>query len=168
MVHPLMVTLAVLALPVITSFQMNISESLFAFILLALILAMSAPSTLYLVGTRFAHHDWFKHIIFLPFLVIAGIGIAVSNSIAVFEAFIGKESAFIRTPKRGDRQLKKYKIFNPGTAFMEILLGLYCTMSFSSYLIEGKFLIGPFLAIYAAGFLFIGLLTIAHATGIYR
>ena len=168
MVHPLMVTLAVLALPVITSFQMNISESLFAFILLALILAMSAPSTLYLVGTRFAHHDWFKHIIFLPFLVIAGIGIAVSNSIAVFEAFIGKESAFIRTPKRGDRQLKKYKIYNPGTAFMEILLGLYCTMSFSSYLIEGKFLIGPFLAIYAAGFLFIGLLTIAHATGIYR
>ena len=168
MVHPLMVTLAVLAFPVITSFQMNISESLFAFILLALILAMSAPSTLYLVGTRFAHHDWFKHIIFLPFLVIAGIGIAVSNSIAVFEAFIGKESAFIRTPKRGDRQLKKYKIFNPGTAFMEILLGLYCTMSFSSYLIEGKFLIGPFLAIYAAGFLFIGLLTIAHATGIYR
>jgi len=168
MVHPLMVTLAVLAFPVITSFQMNISESLFAFILLALILAMSAPSTLYLVGIRFAHHDWFKHIIFLPFLVIAGIGIAVSNSIAVFEAFIGKESAFIRTPKRGDRQLKKYKISNPGTAFMEILLGLYCTMSFSSYLIEGKFLIGPFLAIYAAGFLFIGLLTIAHATGIYR
>jgi len=168
MVHPLMVTLAVLAFPVITSFQMNISESLFAFILLALILAMSAPSTLYLVGTRFSHQDWFKHIIFLPFLVIAGIGIAVSNSIAVFEAFIGKESAFIRTPKRGDRQLKKYKIYNPGTAFMEILLGLYCTMSFSSYLIEGKFLIGPFLAIYAAGFLFIGLLTIAHATGIYR
>ncbi len=101
-------------------------------------------------------------------LVVMGVGLAVSNSRAVFEALIGRESGFVRTPKRGDKELKRYRVGLPWSALVEISVGLYCAYSLGVYLYEGMYLVGPFLALYAAGFLFIGLLTIAHHLGLDR
>ena len=70
------------------------------------------------------------------------------------------QSDFVRTPKKGDKVLKQYSVKLSWLAAIEIILGVYCTISFFFYLYGGKYLIGPFLAIYAAGFLFIGLLTL--------
>ncbi len=78
---------------------------------------------------------------------------------------MGRESAFVRTPKRGDREIKAYRIRLPWSGILEILLGIYCAASLGYYLAAGKYLVGPFLAAYAAGFLFIGMLTLAHASG---
>ncbi|MGH7995532.1 MAG: hypothetical protein ACREFX_04180, partial [Opitutaceae bacterium] len=40
--------------------------------------------------------------------------------------------------------------------WIEIVLGLYCAGSLVYYILAGGYLIGPFLALYAAGFLVIG------------
>jgi cellulose synthase/poly-beta-1,6-N-acetylglucosamine synthase-like glycosyltransferase len=165
MVHPLMLTLSVLALPVLISLELHLSQAAYIALGTVLIVAMMAPSSLYVVSQRAAYGDWLRRLIVLPALVIIGVGVAVSNSRAVLEALVGHESGFIRTPKRGDKNDKRYSIRLPYLAFIEILLGLYCTMSLSFYLIEGKYLVGPFLGVYAAGFLFIGLLTVAHGLG---
>jgi cellulose synthase/poly-beta-1,6-N-acetylglucosamine synthase-like glycosyltransferase len=43
--------------------------------------------------------------------------------------------------------------------------GLYCAASLGVYLVAGKYLVGPFLCIYAAGFLLVGLLSVAYSAG---
>lgn len=166
MVHPLMLCLALMALPALMTVRYHLGTVLFGVLALLLIISMMAPSSLYLVSQRWAHRDWGQRILFMPFLVIIGVGIALSNTRAVLEALLGAESDFIRTPKRGDVEQKRYRLKFPWTALLEVLLGLYCALSFGCYLDKGKFLIGPFLAIYTAGFLFIGLLSLAHFLGI--
>jgi hypothetical protein len=100
--------------------------------------------------------------VFLPALVAVGVGIALSNTRAVAEALAGKQSPFVRTPKRGDRLVKRYRLRFPFLAAAELLLGAYCAASFGVYLAAGKYLVGPFMGLYAAGFLFVGLLTAAQ------
>lgn len=165
LVHPLMVILAVLALPVLILLEFSPRPSVFVAIAVLLGLAMAAPSALYLVSQRASYGDWLRRACYLPFLVVIGIGIAISNTRAVLEALMGRESAFVRTPKKGDREIKAYRIRLPWSGILEILLGIYCAASLGYYLAAGKYLVGPFLAAYAAGFLFIGMLTLAHASG---
>ncbi|HSO18295.1 MAG TPA: glycosyltransferase, partial [Desulfosarcina sp.] len=168
MVHPMMLTLSLLALPVLLTLDMSLGPLAFGAVAVALALSMMAPSTLYLVSQRAAYPDWPQRMTALPFLVIVGVGLAVSNTRAVLEAFMGRESGFIRTPKRGDAERKRYRVGLPAWSILEIGVGLYCAVSLHVYLVAGKYLIGPFLAIYAAGFLFTGLLTIAHRLGFER
>jgi len=127
-----------------------------------LMIAMSAPSALYIVSQRAAYKNWKSRVFMIPALVIIGTGIAVNNSRAVFEAIIGIHSPFIRTPKKGDDQKKAYKVPVPITGIVEIIFGLYCLYSLFCYIQFKKYLIGPFLAIYALGYLYIGILTVFH------
>ena len=163
-VHPLMLTLACLALPIL-GITAHLSPSRWVFGLLAFPLAFSvvAPSTMYLIGQCVAHPDWKRRVIHLPLLVVVGVGFAVSNTRAILEALVGHESDFIRTPKLGDRKLKSYRIRLPWIAFVELGLGVYCAVSLGFYLAAGKCLVSPFMAIYAAGFLLIGLLTLVDS-----
>ena len=162
MVHPLMLTLAVLALPVMTLLDSLPGPLLFSSIAIVLLFSMSAPSALYIMSQRVAYKNWASRLIYLPALVVLGTGIALSNTRAVFEAVVGKKSGFIRTPKRGDAHTKIYRAKLPVSAILEILLGIYCSVSFVAYIYHGKYLVGPFLAIYAAAFLSTGFLTIFH------
>jgi hypothetical protein len=51
----------------------------------------------------------------------------------------------------------------PWAGVLELLLGLYCAHTLAVYIVAAKFTVSPFIAIYTAGFLFIGLMTIAEA-----
>lgn len=165
LVHPMMLAMAVLALPVLLFFKMAAGPLIFGAVACALVLSMTAPSALYFVSQRAAYPDWRRRVLFMPVLVVVGVGIALSNTQAVIEALARHESPFIRTPKRGDREIKRYRTPLPGLAFAEILLGCYCIYSLHVYINAGKYLIGPFLAVYAVGFLFVGALTLAHRMG---
>jgi hypothetical protein len=99
----------------------------------------------------------------LPALVVVGVGLALSNTRAIAEALLGRESEFVRTPKRGDREVKAYRAPFPWVAVVEILLGLYNLVAVRNYLEAGKNSVCVFLGIYAAGFLFVGLLSFVHA-----
>ena len=169
LVHPLMVAMAVLALPVLLMLELSLNPLVFWALALLLAMAMAAPSTLYLISQRASYEkDWLGCVVYLPFLVAVGIGIAISNTRAVLEALMGHESPFVRTPKKGDREFMRYRIRLPWSGFLEIALGIYCAGSLGYYLAAGKYLVGPFLAAYAAGFLFVGLLTLAHASGVSK
>lgn len=160
LVHPLMLTLAVFALPVLLFSKINISGVVIGIVAMALMLSMMAPSLLYVISQRSAYPDWRPRLSRLPVLIMVGVGIALSNTRAVIEALCGVESDFVRTPKKGDMELKRYSVKAPWLAALEVVLGLYCTISLMVYMFAGKYLVGPFLGIYAAGFLFIGLLTL--------
>jgi cellulose synthase/poly-beta-1,6-N-acetylglucosamine synthase-like glycosyltransferase len=162
MVHPLMLISALLALPVMQAARggRGFAPFLYTFLALVFVLSMSAPSVLYLAARQEEGDRWSQTLRVLPWLMVIGTGIAVSNSRAVVEALLGRKTGFVRTPKKGDQVKKTYKIRLPVMSLFELVLGIYCLYSFFMYLHCGRYLVGPFLAIYAAGFLFTAYLTL--------
>ncbi len=55
-----------------------------------------------------------------------------------------------------------YKPLKDLTSIFEILVGIYCMTSFAMFLGYTNFLVTPFLALYASGFLFTGIVSIIH------
>lgn len=164
LVHPMMLTLALLALPILFTLpDVSAYRWVFAILALPLCFSVAAPSTLYFVSQRVTYRDWVRRVFYLPWLIVIGVGLAVSNTKAILEAVLRRETAFVRTPKSGDRELKPYRIRLPWPAFVEIAVGCYSAVTFGCYTLAGKHLVTPFLAVYAAGFLFIGLLTVVHS-----
>lgn len=167
-IHPFMVLLAVLGLPVILAAESRISTSLLVTIGSLMSLATFAPSTLYWFSQKQAGIPWFKRLLGIPMLVFTGVGIALSNTRAVLEALLGIESGFIRTPKTGDKALKHYSVKMPILPFLEVALSGYCWYSVAQFFPLEKWFVAPFLVIYAVGFGYIGLLGIIQATAIGR
>jgi cellulose synthase/poly-beta-1,6-N-acetylglucosamine synthase-like glycosyltransferase len=66
------------------------------------ILGLGAPA-LFALSQKYAYPDWGKRLAYLPLLVLMGLGLALSNTLAVFSALFRRPTAFERTPKfRGD------------------------------------------------------------------
>lgn len=86
-----------------------------------------------------------------------GVGIALSNTRAVFEAVMGVKSGFVRTPKSGDLEKTQYRVNAPILPLFEIVLGLYCVVSLFFYIAAKHYMVGPFLLVYACGFLLVGI-----------
>jgi cellulose synthase/poly-beta-1,6-N-acetylglucosamine synthase-like glycosyltransferase len=169
MVHPLMLLLSLLALPILSvSTHVKGNPWVYAVLSIPLILSILAPSTMYSVGQIKATPHWRRRILLMPLLMVVGVGLALSNSRAILEAALGRESEFVRTPKRGGREIKAYRMKMPWAGVMEVILGAYCAYTLMRYIQADKFAVSPFIAIYAAGFLFIGFSTLAQALGCLR
>ncbi len=162
-VHPLMLSLSILALPVLMTFPIQLSPLIFGFCAFFLLIAMTGPSALYTGSQVVSGKGWIGRIAFLPFLVCIGVGLALSNSRAVMEAFMGKKSPFVRTPKKGDKEFLNYNRAVSCDMFFELGLGIYCLLSFVMYIFAQKYLVGPFLFIYSCGFVTVSLFGFYHA-----
>jgi cellulose synthase/poly-beta-1,6-N-acetylglucosamine synthase-like glycosyltransferase len=171
-IHPLMLFTAISAFPLLAlGHSRFVNMPLWAFSLLFATIALTAvaPSTLYFVAQKFSGSaGWKKRMAALPILMSLGVGIAVSNTCAVLSAVLGRKSSFIRTPKQGNASggvvVKKHKQKFPRIAFLEVLAGIYCIFGLLEYIDARVFLIGPFLALYAIGFLTVGVLSVIHYT----
>ncbi len=167
-IHPFMVVLAILGLPVILAAESRITTGFFVGIGSLMSLATFAPSTLYWFSQKHSGIPWAKRFLGIPLLVFTGVGIAISNTRAVLEAVFGIESGFIRTPKSGDNPLKQYTVQMPILPVLELVLSLYCWYSVSQFFPLNKWFVAPFLVIYAVGFGYIGLLGLIEETAIGR
>jgi cellulose synthase/poly-beta-1,6-N-acetylglucosamine synthase-like glycosyltransferase len=167
-IHPFMVLLAVLGLPVILAAESRITTGFFVGIGSLMSLATFAPSTLYWFSQKQAGIHWVKRLLGIPILMFTGVGIAISNTRAVLEALFGIESGFIRTPKSGDQALKHYKVKMPILPVLELVLSSYCWYSVVQFFPLNKWFVAPFLVIYAIGFGYIGLLGLIQGTVIGR
>lgn len=164
-IHPCMLFTAIFAFPLLVWYEPVknlpnwISATAFGFIFLAAI----APSTLYLVAQRCSGYaGWKMRLLSFPILMALGVGIAVSNSRAVMAAVFGLKGSFVRTPKKGAKSLSHYAQKFPFLAVIEIAVGAYCVFGLLAYIGAQKFIIGPFLALYAIGFLMVGILSFFH------
>ena len=104
----------------------------------------------------------------LPALMSLGIGISVTNTRAVVEAVLGRRSPFLRTPKyngaqdSADDPLLGGRSLPPG--MIELALGVLMTVCFVAAFVQPHTVIGaPFLLLFAAGYLGIGLPTFRRA-----
>lgn len=161
-IHPLMALMALLALPVLLTVSVSVPDWLLYIWGAGIVASMLGPSAMYWVSQMVQGRENVKRLWFLPALMCVGVGIALSNTRAVLEAITRRKSAFVRTPKSG-LQTKVYRSKVGWLPLLEVALGIYCFSSLFVYMQSGKYLVGPFLLIYALGFLFVGLRSLAES-----
>ena len=167
--HPLMLAVALLALPALNFLGGEIHRIWLVVFAIPLVASTLGPTVLYTASQRHLHpKDWKSRVLLLPALVLVGFGICISNTRAVIEAFLGIRSGFIRTPKRGSKVGKSYNPAANVIPFLEIGAAIYCAFSLYAYLGSGNPGIAPFLLLYIAGFALVGLSSLReqiHARG---
>ena len=154
-IHPLMLVVALLAWPVMMHFPLNLHPGWLPIVIAALAVVVLAPNVTYLASQRALHRDWPWRLRWLPVLTGLGVGLTINNTHGVLEALFGKTGEFVRTPKQGDQTKTHYRSQKSLVPWIELAMGLYCAASLVSYLSTGRFVIGSFLAVYAASFLIV-------------
>ena len=103
--YPLMCVLSVLMAPsMVIRYNMGWYEMLLIDIPL-FFAATASVANFYMVCQRELYpQTWTERLRYLPFLMSIGIGLAVNNTNAVFEALFHKPSEFVRTPKYARRR----------------------------------------------------------------
>jgi|WetSurMetagenome_2_1015567.scaffolds.fasta_scaffold00142_29 cellulose synthase/poly-beta-1,6-N-acetylglucosamine synthase-like glycosyltransferase len=161
-VHPLMLALAFLTTPVLFFIKVYMHPVLLACVIIAMILATSGPASMYMISQHYLGNKVRRKLLMVPAMMLIGTGLAVNNAKAVFEALFHKDSEFLRTPKKGQAAKTSYRPFKDITWLIELFSGLYCLFGLWIFIGFSNALVSPFLLLYAAGFLFVGLLSIIH------
>ncbi len=165
--YPLMVVLSVLLMPaMIIRFYQGWWEMLYIDFPLFLASTFSI-SSFYLVSQKelFPRH-WYKTFLYLPFLMALGIGLTITNTIAVMEAIFGIQSAFKRTPKyrvqkKGERsKASKYRKRLGMIPFLELLVGGYFVLCIWYAMANENYFTVPFLLLFVIGYLYTGMLSL--------
>ena len=165
--YPLMVILSVLLLPaMVIRFYQGWFQMLYIDIPLFLASTFSI-SSFYLVSQReLFPRTWPRALLYLPFLMALGIGLTLTNTIAVLEALIGKQSAFARTPKYRVEKKKdvvratKYRKRLGWVPWVELLIGSYFALTVYYALDNENFLTVPFLLLFVVGYWYTGLMSL--------
>jgi cellulose synthase/poly-beta-1,6-N-acetylglucosamine synthase-like glycosyltransferase len=112
--------------------------------------------------------SWWKEALYMPALLALGIGLAVNNARAVLEAMLGIDSEFTRTAKYGIQNRSqswrraKYSPLKSIAPFVELAFAAYFTRFVIFAASHQQWLALPFLILFAAGFAYVGLCSIAQ------
>jgi cellulose synthase/poly-beta-1,6-N-acetylglucosamine synthase-like glycosyltransferase len=165
--YPLMVLLSVLMFPaMVIRYNMGWYEMMLIDVPLFLGATLSVCS-FYLVSQREVFPEgWPRRIKYLPAVLWTGIGLSVNNARAVLEAVFGQESPFARTPKyrvetAGDEwKQRRYRGNASFVPYLELALGLYCSVMLFYAVANGIFGTLLFIALFQIGYFYAGLLSL--------
>ncbi|HEY8211198.1 MAG TPA: glycosyl transferase family 2, partial [Myxococcaceae bacterium] len=160
----LMILLSVLMpISMVVRFHHGLYQTLFLDLPFAITATLSV-CFFYVATQRELGLSWWRRLKYLPFLMSLGIGLAVNNAKAVFEALINYQSGFTRTPKTGvegrsarapiKRAYRGSKTWLP---IIELAFGLYFTGALWYAIDAGIFTSVPFLVLFQVGFLYVGM-----------
>ncbi len=186
-IHPLMLLNILLILPMILYNQQVFDTGSHVFSLVSflfILIGFLGPNILYATSQAVLYKNWKRRILWLPFMLLLGVGITINNTKAWLEAVFGKESSFIRTPKLGvldsdtnkiglknkiSQNLKKYKQKKISiTFYIELFLLFYVGFTMLIALQNDLLFIAPILVIYFVSFLYIFYLTLKNQKYNYK
>jgi len=165
--YPLMIVLSVLLLPaMIIRFYQGWFQMLY--IDLPLFLASTfSISSFYLVSQKeLFPKSWLRSLLFLPLLMALGIGLTITNTRAVLEALLGKQTAFARTPKyrvesKKDRvRSTKYRKRLGWVPWIELAIGCYFALTVYYAMDNENYFTVPFLILFVIGYWATGLMSL--------
>ena len=167
-VFPLML-IQFLTLPILLASDVNLYiVSILPALTIAAYLAMG-PGAYLLVIHSLWKKNWKYKAKALPYLLIYSIGMSVNNTIAVFDAVIGKKNEFLRTPKYGiikktdDWRDKAYNLPFTKTTLLEIFFGVYGIMGIFIAIFSNNPIFVPIIALHVIGFFYISFQSISHS-----
>ncbi|MFW5844684.1 MAG: glycosyltransferase [Planctomycetota bacterium] len=126
----------------------------------AFLIGVFAPILTYIVSQRSLRQRPALQVLRrIPVLAAIGTGIAVSNARAVWEAWLGVDSPFVRTPKSGSAGTGtgSYRASRT-TGLPEIACGLWAMLGIGLSIVAARPWATPLLVIYSSGFLVVGML----------
>jgi hypothetical protein len=132
-----------------------------------LMAAALGPPLLYTVAQVADGQGWARHLLALPLLMLAGIGIALNNTLAVLKALLGLRQGFLRTPKYAIRQAGEswvntaYALNVDPLVWGELAMAIYA-LSLVILRVVSRGLI-PWLLLYAAGFFYVSITGLVQA-----
>ncbi len=165
--YPLMIVLSVLLLPAMV---IRFYQGWFQMLYIDLPLFMASTfsiSSFYLVSQKeLFPKTWPKALLYLPLLMSLGIGLTITNTKAVLEALIGRESSFVRTPKyrvesKKDKvRASKYRKRLKWTPWIEIAIGCYFALTVYYAIDNENYFTVPFLLLFVVGYWVTGLMSL--------
>jgi cellulose synthase/poly-beta-1,6-N-acetylglucosamine synthase-like glycosyltransferase len=165
--YPLMIVLSVLLMPAMI---IRFYQGWFQMVYIDLPLFMASTfsiSSFYLVSQKeLFPKTWWKSLLYLPLLMALGIGLTVTNTRAVLEALVGKQTAFARTPKyrvesKKDRVgAKKYRKRLGWVPWIELLIGSYFALAVVYAIENENYITVPFLCLFVFGYWVTGLMSL--------
>lgn len=120
---------------------------------------------------RALYPDWPRRLRRFPLFMAGSIGLALSNTHALWEGLRGTVSAFIRTPKTGATPWWSSRYTSPAVSpvvWGEMLLALYSLGGLIVTLAIGAWSAVPFQALFAAGFGLVGGVSLYQAHRMQR
>lgn len=167
-VYPLML-IQFLALPILLAADMNLYViSFLPALTIAAYLAMG-PGAYLLVIQKVYNKTWKSKAKVLPSLLIYSAGMSVNNTVAVFDAVIGKKNEFLRTPKYGiikntdDWKDKAYNLPFTKTTLLEIFFGIYGLLGIMISIFSNNPVFAPIIGIQTLGFFYISYMSLSHS-----
>lgn len=130
-----------------------------------LLLATGSHLLFFLTGQQRLFGSLKQRWVYVPALLATAVGLGLNNGRAVLEALLGRESAFIRTPKLGEHALRNQGIrARPRSYAQRVpayeLLELVLALLFAGYTVWafalGQWTLTPFLLLFVWGLMFSG------------
>ncbi|MBI1657481.1 MAG: glycosyltransferase family 2 protein [Thaumarchaeota archaeon] len=135
---------------------------------LALYILMG-PGAYLLILQDIYHDSWRQKAKILPFLLIYNAGMSVNNTVAVFDAVLGKKNVFHRTPKygtlksRSDWKENAYNLPFTRVTLLELFFAIYGVLGIMVALLEGFTVFAPIIAIQTIGYFYVTYLSLSHS-----
>lgn len=174
MAYVLMVMLAFLMPPAVIMRSQGDRLGFLWLDLLIFGLATASIGAFYICSQKEIYPDWKARLVYLPLNLTVGIGLAVNNTKAVFEALFRRPSEFTRTAKyniarRGDLwQNKKYRNSFSVVSFVELFFGVYFSLAVLYALSEGLWMSLYCLILFQFGFLYVGILSLTQGRSLFK
>jgi cellulose synthase/poly-beta-1,6-N-acetylglucosamine synthase-like glycosyltransferase len=165
--YPLMIVLSVLLMPAMI---IRFYQGWFQMLYIDLPLFMASTfsiSSFYLVSQKeLFPRSWPRSLLYLPLLMALGIGLTITNTRAVLEALVGKQTAFARTPKYRVESKKdkvfasKYRKRLGWVPWIELLIGTYFALAVIYAIDNENYVTVPFLLLFVMGYWVTGLMSL--------
>jgi cellulose synthase/poly-beta-1,6-N-acetylglucosamine synthase-like glycosyltransferase len=165
--YPLMIVLSVLLMPAMI---IRFYQGWFQMLYIDLPLFMASTfsiSSFYLVSQKeLFPKSWLRSLLYLPLLMSLGIGLTITNTRAVLEALVGKQTSFVRTPKyrvesKKDKVgAKKYRKRLGWVPWIELLIGTYFALAVFYAIDNENYFTIPFLLLFVIGYWVTGLMSL--------
>lgn len=131
--------------------------------------------TFYVMSQREVGGNWVSRILYIPFVLALGIGLAVNNAVATLEALFGHESPFVRTPKLAVEgktgaavKSTKYRGGRNLLPIVELFFAAVYTHTFFYCIETGLWFALPFMFLFLMGFVYTGLMSLFQWTALRR
>ena len=167
-VYPFML-IQFLALPILLAADINLYVvSFIPALTIAAYLAMG-PGAYLMIIQKVYNKSWKSKAKVLPALLIYNAGLSVNNTVAVFDAILGKKNEFLRTPKYGtlknrdDWKNNAYNLPFSKVTLLELFFGIYGLMGIMISIFSNNPIFVPIIGIQVLGFFYIAYLSLSHS-----
>ena len=167
-VFPLML-IQFLTLPILLASDINLYVVSFLPVITIVAYLAMGPGAYLLVIHNIWKNNWKAKAKTLPYLLVYSIGMSVNNTVAVFDAVLGKKNEFLRTPKYGiinstdDWRDKAYNLPFSRTTLLELFFAVYGVFGVFVAIFTSNPVFAPIMGLHAVGFFYIAYTSLSHS-----